>query len=63
MGTKDADRYLASYYECENLEDTRRLRACAPHAIPVEEGENMLAEAKDCARVAEAARKARLAFV
>jgi hypothetical protein len=57
MPTKDADRYLASHYECENLEDARRLRACAPYALPVEEGEKMLAEADACMRVVRIARE------
>ncbi len=66
MSATEANRYLVSHFKevaAENLENARRLRACAPHVIPVGGGENMLAEAKDCARVAEAARKARLAFV
>ena len=57
MTITDAIRSFASYYESENLEDARSLRACAPHAIPVEEGENMLAEADACMRVVHVARE------
>ncbi len=57
MTTTDAIRSFASYYESENLEDARPLRACAPHTIPVEEGENMLAEAEVCMRSVRIARE------
>ena len=57
MTTTDAIRSFASYYESENLEDARLLRACAPHTIPVEEGENMLTEADARMRVVHIARE------
>ena len=55
MPTGDADRYLASHLEelaAENEEEARGWKSL---------GDNVLAEA--CMRVAEAARKARLAFL
>lgn len=55
MATNDADRYLASHLEdlaAENEEEARWWRNL---------GDNILAEA--CMRVAEAARKARYAFL
>ncbi len=60
MSATEANRYLVSHFEevaAENLENARRLRACAPHALPVEEGENMLAEADACMRVVRIARE------
>ena len=60
MSATEANRYLVSHFEevaVKNLENARRLRACAPHVIPVEEGENMLAEADACMRVMHIARE------
>jgi hypothetical protein len=57
MTIRDAIRSFASYYESENLEDARPLRVCAPHALPVEQGENMLAEADACMRAVRIAQE------
>lgn len=65
MASNDADRYLASHFAevaSENEEEARRLRTLGPRVIPREDGQEMVAQAEACARVAEAARRAASAY-